>query len=637
MAGSSLLSPFDLVSRNLRAIGSLTIHEYLSLGPSKLASIDITHEHPSTVSLPHKNAPNDERPAADSAQNVARLHHTCQRAFGNSSGLKFEFLDDGVDKKQCILTVIRPNGVARTYKTEPIFRRKNDAKAQAATIAIQHGVLDFIAHGDSAALKGKKGVLLVPLDKNDAQQPVASTSKLSSNSRIKELEICCRDWRGAASRPLWTDFDDPKIWNKHGTALRIQLAPHCYRVYSCDPTFDSPSKAREYCANLAVDEGVLDFIQHGNGQKEPQSDISSLPGLVHSQQATSPRSLKAFNDSLPRPFEEPDKTVAEINAPHWLSNLLAACKGGRFSADFYPLAAVSGAATPLQGCLLRLKRPGECRSYLVDPQFSAQRDARCAVSLLALSQGAGKYIREIGAAVEAKVTPEMRGFTLKVVFPTLAAEAQRIGGGAPHFEYTTTEDAHGCKLLVHLTSKGDDIREYVIPTEYRSKGDAKVAVAYLAAERGIIDLLRFDGQPIPPGQYPAFTFHEGVPQVPPKQKKKRKQRNKDDAPDCPQPKKPKTAYDADVVAVEMPRFLPQKPPITDAFPSTISSHQPNRHLPPGLPHARATQYEASQISVQGNRQGATAPSRQPGDADNARGPSLKRGRSADLEDGELSE
>lgn len=47
-------------------------------------------------------------------------------------------------------------------------------------------------------------------------------------------------------------------------------------------------------------------------------------------------------------------------------------------------------------------------------------------------------------------------------------------------------------------------RRYVVPAEYRTKGDAKCAVACRAAEQGAIEFLRFRGGPIPPSYR---TFH----------------------------------------------------------------------------------------------------------------------------------
>ncbi|KAJ7471819.1 hypothetical protein FB451DRAFT_1089898, partial [Mycena latifolia] len=415
------LSAFERVSESLRAIGGLSVDEFLSSGeeparptnnayninlyptlpPIQGSSSVASGSGPTTAKKANAPPP----PAPEEAQTLARLHlaqlhHTCQRAFGQSSCLKFEFLEEGLEKKQCILTITRPDGAVRSYKSKPIHRRKNDAKAQAASVAVEHHALDFILHGDSDALKAKKGVLLAPLD----AQPVASTSsdpqgakRLVPESgaqmpRCKEIEDCCSEWRGLLVRPEWFDFEDARSWGNHGAVLRIQLAPHCARVYSCPPTFDSPSKARETVAELAIGEGVLEFIRHGNGQTAPQADTSSVPS---ERQSASGRTLQEFYEALPRPFDEPfeNKTAAEINAPGYLSTVLANAKGARFTHEFYFVSETSDALPPRIRCLLRLKCPGECTSYFADPQFHSQKDAKAAAALLALSQGAGTHIR----------------------------------------------------------------------------------------------------------------------------------------------------------------------------------------------------------------------------------------------------
>jgi hypothetical protein len=84
-----------------------------------------------------------------------------------------------------------------------------------------------------------------------------------------------------------------------------------------------------------------------------------------------------------------------------------------------------------------------------------------------------------------------------------------------------------------------------VPPEYRSKIDARIAVTYLAAEQGVIDLLTFGGDP-PPGHPPTFDFSAGVPQIGKKNKKRR------------QRKKLKTAHD-NAVALDLPKIFPQKP------------------------------------------------------------------------------
>ncbi|KAJ7159845.1 hypothetical protein C8R43DRAFT_993814 [Mycena crocata] len=548
----ALDAAFDLVSQNLFAIGALSIDEFLTLPPEPpKASVAQSAYNTLPASRPvlsasasasvSSKARNSTPPAPKSAadatnwQNLARLHQTFQRTFGpsNPNGLKFDFTEEAIDKKQCILTVTRPEGVVRVYTTKPVFRRKNEAKAAVATVAIENGVLDFIVHGDSDALKAKKGLLLAPLQ-ND-KQLIASTSRSVHGvldlgppplRNIEEIQRCCEEWRGPSVRPCWLNFDDPKAWNRHGAILKIRLAAHSYRVYSCEPMYASPSEAREHCAEIAIRENVLEFIKHGNGQIVPKSDSD----IVHDPSSGPPRSLQAFYESLPRPFEEPfgEKTAAEINAPGWFNSLLVGAKGTRFTADYHPISATTDGPVPLQGCVLRLNRPGECRSYLADPRFSTQKDAKSAVVLLALSQGAGKYIRECGAAVDALITPEMRRFVLTYVLPALAAQTQRISGVAPQFDYSNVDDAYGCRLQVNFDASGIASREYTTPAQYRSKSDAKVAVAYLAAQQGVIDLLRFDGKPIPVDESPAFVFQDGVPQFAQPPKKKKKKRNKGD-------------------------------------------------------------------------------------------------------------
>lgn len=54
-----------------------------------------------------------------------------------------------------------------------------------------------------------------------------------------------------------------------------------------------------------------------------------------------------------------------------------------------------------------------------------------------------------------------------------------------------------------VSAKVSDIREYTVHTEYRNKADAKAAVACHAAEQGLVDLLRFRGEP-PPSDYIPF-------------------------------------------------------------------------------------------------------------------------------------
>jgi hypothetical protein len=176
----------------------------------------------------------------------------------------------------------------------------------------------------------------------------------------------------------------------------------------------------------------------------------------------------------------------------------------------------------VHGCILRVERPGETRTYLVDPQFPKRSDARSAVCLLAMSQAVGSYIRGLKEEAENKISPERRKLANEKLLQILSYECCKVKpGNRLIFAFATERDgrfsffasypclvttyttAFGCTLKVDISSKEPDIREYIVDTEYRNKTDAKAAVACLAAERGLIDLLRFRGRP-PPSDYTPF-------------------------------------------------------------------------------------------------------------------------------------
>jgi hypothetical protein len=93
----------------------------------------------------------------------------------------------------------------------------------------------------------------------------------------------------------------------------------------------------------------------------------------------------------------------------------------------------------VHGCLLRLERPGQCRSYLVDARFFKRGDAKSAVSLLAMSQGVGKYIREVGAAARTRLPDRLKALAHLHIYPQLASESEKVRpGNRPIF----TTNAH---------------------------------------------------------------------------------------------------------------------------------------------------------------------------------------------------
>jgi hypothetical protein len=67
--------------------------------------------------------------------------------------------------------------------------------------------------------------------------------------------------------------------------------------------------------------------------------------------------------------------------------------------------------------------------------------------------------------------------------------------------------AYGCSLRLELNQvpNFDEVKTYTVPAEYRTKTDAKVALACHAAEAGAIEFLRFRGRPAPPRYTPFIS------------------------------------------------------------------------------------------------------------------------------------
>ena len=95
----------------------------------------------------------------------------------------------------------------------------------------------------------------------------------------------------------------------------------------------------------------------------------------------------------------------------------------------------------VHGCVLRVERPGECRSYLADPRFQKRADAKAAACLQGMSQGVGNYIRELGTAVATKVSQHFRNLANQYIYSQLASECEKIQpGNRPVFTFETDRD-----------------------------------------------------------------------------------------------------------------------------------------------------------------------------------------------------
>lgn len=133
--------------------------------------------------------------------------------------------------KRCILTIKRPNGASRSYKTEPVFKKRADAKSEVCGVAIDMGALDFILTGESEALKAKKGGLVsgrMDVDSVAGEVvPVLQTLPTPKESEaVKIIEDCCAEWRAGKVKPHWVSLGESKVG--HGVRSRR----YCFNSFS---------------------------------------------------------------------------------------------------------------------------------------------------------------------------------------------------------------------------------------------------------------------------------------------------------------------------------------------------------------------------------------------------------------------
>ncbi|KAH9940613.1 hypothetical protein B0H21DRAFT_754394 [Amylocystis lapponica] len=337
-----------------------------------------------------------------------------------------------------------------------------------------------------------------------------SLEEADEDENVMKIEQCCKEWRVGRVAPYWMIIDEPKFGRTQGCALRIHLSEHLSMVWSVDTTYDDPVQAKKACAEVAVAEGVLEFIKHGDGQVKPspESDAPPIPAVSD----VPIYSVQSFFESLPRPFPEPaeGKSAHDLNGSSWLNTMIQSTRGAKLVAKY--IWTIDGKMN-LHGCLLRLERPGQCVSYMVDPKFSKRAEAKAAVCLLAMSQGVGNIIRQITAEVDTRLPADTRRRANEFL-PILQGEYQRLRPGAtPTFEFTVDRDACGCSVTVELVPSPtpEQMRTYTVSTDYRSRNDAKAAVLYIAAQEGVMEFIRFRGTYPPSGYVPfdILAIHPG--------------------------------------------------------------------------------------------------------------------------------
>ncbi|KAF8064362.1 hypothetical protein FPV67DRAFT_218446 [Lyophyllum atratum] len=505
--------PFDLVCENLRKIGALPIDEYLAA--IKLRQI------PSDVSA-EAFSPCQEAtilPSTDSSiknEHISRLEEAVESAFPDftlENALRFDIARRSGDPNgiQCILTIARPGG----------------AKVQAARIATEKGAVQFILNGDvkmeedpeSSMLEFKDDMLVAEnvlaeegLPTGEAEAAVKMEAEVEEEEKdvnVAAIESACKEWRPGNYPPDWMFYHtqeptDPAL--RWGAVLRVHLAAP--RIYATDMVYLTAADAKTGAAKLAIKQGLIADIQNiadPSGKPTPSAPPPPPPRATPTNGIT----LETWFATLPRPlpsdFDFGDKTATEIGASAMLNTWITKARGARLKVDyFWPFVQLSEKST-LTGCVLRIDRAGEVRSYLVEPVFANRRDARNAVSLLALSQGAGEYIRQIGLEVDNKISPRMRSLVDDQIYPMLG----RKGAGETHtWTFHMDRDAYGCTLVVAFEFGR---YEYATEPEYRTKADAKLGAAILAAEHGLIELLRFGGEPAPADYKPFWpTFQAAL-------------------------------------------------------------------------------------------------------------------------------
>ena len=137
----------------------------------------------------------------------------------------------------------------------------------------------------------------------------------------------------------------------YGCVLIVELTPHCKRLFSVPPAFESRSLAKKECSTEAIAQGIIEFIKHGNGQAKPATptaktlleNLDAANGNEGKEETSSGEkgrkgalSLQVFFDSLPKPFPEEVKAEVEtISAVGILNSTLQTAKGAKLTLDWF--------------------------------------------------------------------------------------------------------------------------------------------------------------------------------------------------------------------------------------------------------------------------------------------------------------
>ncbi|KAG8900603.1 hypothetical protein FRC01_010075 [Tulasnella sp. 417] len=300
-----------------------------------------------------------------------------------------------------------PSGPSRKYVTDVAFAKKKEAREAVARLALDMGAVDFLQTGDD-----KKHLDRARANKDgEASDGVVSTlggkvhhydvDVVPPSPAIARIEECCQTWRTGKVSPHWLIFAHLQDPRRFGAMLQIRLTPELnnpsiVRVWSTSAEYTAPDKAKNDVAELAMKQGVLDFIKFGNGQKNPNegAQVAIAPLLAvgetfgnptHVDPLALPRpsiTIRQWVDALPRPTPNNIKLEGGTNAIAWVNQVSSQNKVPITYARVY---SANGKGV---GCILRAGASGIAeRSWFVDAMFNSWQEARLAVCFDAVSRG----------------------------------------------------------------------------------------------------------------------------------------------------------------------------------------------------------------------------------------------------------
>ncbi|KAJ8091848.1 hypothetical protein PM082_021084 [Marasmius tenuissimus] len=562
--------PFTVVSLNFKRLGAISVEDYLS--SSKYDSLQVDYsfgnlnlnsdavrralegdhvaalEPQSAGGKPVENATKDEDKAFTNAFNtdepIELLHSQSMRYFPKvpiDDIFKWELEKDSLLLKggKCTtwkakLTICKPDG--ETMSIDSCQSEKPDlARNDAAAKAIRSGAMKFIASGASRAdvssttgaqaeygsiadSSSSKPVNLLDSEDNVSkkekkkrkkqkkgatnttiEEPAIVPSDSNVTANINQVEALVAQHQCPNSCLRWYQHTDNKLENTPGFVLLVKLSDNSYRIYSTTSECDTAVIAQEECARIALAEGLGEYLRLSDGS----TTGSTMDNSTHWNDP------QQFYDALGPAFRARfgDQPLAKLQPINWLNTSLKKVKGSRLVHSFQ-LVRGNGDNRNLLGCILRFQRDRETRSYFVEPRFKKEKDAKTAVCLQAMSEGAGDYFRSLEAILEASVSGKMKDLAKRIRTALQPDRPSQPTNRDPTHTYEikfhVDRDAYGATMTVKTDPHGQDGREYTVPYQYRCEAHAEVAVLCVAARDGAIELVRF-GHSIPTGYVPVLA------------------------------------------------------------------------------------------------------------------------------------